>query len=159
MARAIPSVIVALRQTIDRLQQGADYQWTHQGACNCGHLAQVLTPYSSAEIHRFALQKAGDWAEHAYDFCPQSGLPIDHIIDTIIACGFSAQDIVELERLSNASVLRAIPVERRPLRRNHREDLLLYLRTWMQQLEADWAAEANWTKNLLAQAETVLAAH
>ena len=57
MAKATPELIQAIHKTIDRLQSGADYQWTHMGRCNCGQLAQSITHLSQAELHRLALQK------------------------------------------------------------------------------------------------------
>lgn len=35
--------ILALRHAAERPRQGAPYRWTHQGAWNCGHLAQTVT--------------------------------------------------------------------------------------------------------------------
>ena len=48
MAIATPELIAALERTVSKLQQGASYQWGHMGACNCGNLAQELTPFSQS---------------------------------------------------------------------------------------------------------------
>ncbi len=142
MARPTRTLINALRAAADRLDGGADYSWTHMGACNCGHLAQQLTSRSKSEIHALALQKAGDWGQHAVDHCGVSGYPIDHIITTMIEAGMSYQDIHELERLSSHAVLRALPDGRRRLDYRHRDDVVLYMRTWAELLEDQRAADA-----------------
>ena len=65
MSQLGPDLIAALRSTARRLEGGARYRWTHMGSCNCGHLAQTLTRLPREEIHRLALERAGDWGEQA----------------------------------------------------------------------------------------------
>ncbi len=60
MTQASPELVAALRATARRLEQGASYCWTHMGSCNCGQLAQTLTRLPKEEIHRLALERAGD---------------------------------------------------------------------------------------------------
>ncbi|OON69351.1 hypothetical protein [Hymenobacter sp. CRA2] len=136
MASCSLSVIEALRTTAQRLSTQAPYQWGHMGSCNCGHLAQTITRLSKGEIHARALQRYGDWDQQLRDYCPTSGLPIDETIDEMLAAGFSRTDLAHLERLSDPAIRSAIPFERREaLRHNHRDDVVLYLRTWAQLLE------------------------
>jgi hypothetical protein len=135
MARPTPSLISALRLTADRLEGDVDYQWGHMGCCNCGHLAQTLTKLSRAEIHSAALERAGDWGQQVVDYCPQSGYPLDHIIEKMLEVGLERCDIDQLERLDDPEVLDRIPADRRPLRRNHRDDAVLYMRTMADLLE------------------------
>ena len=130
MARPTRTLIDALVAAADRLESGADYSWTHMGSCNCGHLVQSLTNRSKSEIHRLALQKAGDWGQQAVEHCPVSGYPIDHIITTMVEAGMTHQDIHQLERLSSPAVLRALPDGRRRLDHRDRNDAVLYMRTW-----------------------------
>lgn len=129
-------LIEALRTTAARLQTGERYRWTHQGACNCGHLAQTLTQKSRQEIHQAALQKAGDWREHAIEYCATSGLPIDHILGEMLDAGLTLGDIEHLERLSDPRVLRALPPEERTLDYRRREDVVRYMEAWATLLEA-----------------------
>jgi len=137
MAKSTLSVIQALRDTAQRLVAEAPYQWGHMGSCNCGHLAQTITRLTKAEIHARAMQRSGDWERQLTDYCPTSGLPIDATIDEMLALGFARADLAHLERLSDAAIRRAIPFERRnALRHNQRDDVVLYLRTWANQLEA-----------------------
>ena len=138
MAQPTLPVIQALRDTASRLTTQAPYQWGHMGRCNCGHLAQTITQLTKAEIHTRAMQRYGDWERQIIDYCPTSGLPIDQTIDEMLALGFSRSDLSHLERLSDPSVLAAIPFERRnTLRHNQRDDVVLYLHTWADLLEYD----------------------
>ena len=128
--------VQALRTTAHRLATEAPYQWGHMGSCNCGHLAQTVTRLTKAEIHARAMQRYGDWERQLIDYCPTSGLPIDQTIDEMLALGFSRAELSHLERLSDPTVRRAIPFERRnALRHNQRDDVVLYLRTWADLLE------------------------
>ena len=136
MAQPTFPVIQALRGTAQRLATQAPYQWGHMGSCNCGHLAQTITRLTKSEIHARAMQRYGDWERQIIDYCPTSGLPIDHTIDEMLALGFSRRDLTHLERLSDPSVLAAIPFERRnALRHNQRDDVVQYLHAWANMLE------------------------
>ncbi|WP_139921517.1 hypothetical protein [Hymenobacter sp. DG01] len=141
MAHRTLPVIQALRDTAQRLAAQAPYQWGHMGSCNCGHLAQTITKLTKGEIHARAMQRYGDWERQLIDYCPTSGLPIDTTIDEMLALGFSRQDLTHLERLSDPAILGAIPFERRnAMRHNQRDDVVLYLRTWADLLEAELLA-------------------
>lgn len=140
MATANPKLILALRKTISKLKKGAPYQWGHMGACNCGNLAQEITRISKSDIHRFAMQRSGDWSEQLNDYCPSSGLPMDLMISELLGIGLSREDLIHLERLSDPEILALIPMDRRMnLVKNKKEDLLLYLETWVRHLENQWA--------------------
>ncbi len=132
----------ALRETATRLDDGAYYQWTNQGACNCGHLAQTLTTKSRAEIHSMALEKAGDWSEHVVDYCATSRYPIDHIITTMLDAGLTRRDLSDLERLRSNVVRVRLPEGRRALDYRRRDDVVLYMRTWADLLHEKAEAQA-----------------
>jgi hypothetical protein len=139
MANASIRVIRALRNTIDKLKSGAAYQWGHMGACNCGNLAQEVTRFSKAEIHAYAMQRHGDWSEQLNDYCPESGLPVDLLIGKLVEEGFTLKDLIHLERLSDPWVLEGIsPARRNSLRKNSKQDLILYLESWLRKLETIW---------------------
>ena len=136
MAQANPALIKCLRDTAERLNRANTvYRWSHQGACNCGHLAQTVTHLPAAEIHAKALEKAGDWSEKAFEYCPGSKYPIDHILESLWALGLGSRDIHHLENLSDPQVLARIPREFRPLTKNSREDFVLYLQVWADLLQ------------------------
>lgn len=130
MAKASITVIQALRKTVENLEKGATYQWGHMGSCNCGNLAQVITNLNKAEIHKSAMRRHGDWNEQLVDYCPTSGLPIDHIIDEMLAFGFSREDLAHLEKLSDPKILRSLPADKKYLKHNLKGDVILYLKTW-----------------------------
>lgn len=154
MMKSYPKMIDVLSRTADRLENGAEYNWSHQGNCNCGHLAQTITHLSKAEIHARALEKAGDWRDKVVDYCPTSDFPIDHIITTILEFGFSRDDLSHLERLSSPEILQAVSPERKPLRHNVREDVVLYLRVWTTRLESRMLAAIN-LREIFRQANVV----
>jgi len=137
MTRANRKLIATLRTTAARLEQGAPYRWTHMGACNCGHLAQTVTHLSADEIRRYAHTRAGEWAEQGIEYCPTSGYPMDMILSSLFELGLNSQDLAELEKLSNPSVVRRLPAElRMTLSYRERDHVVAYMRTF-----ADWLAE------------------
>ncbi len=142
---AIPSLtlITTLRATADRISDPSiPYQWTHQGSCNCGHLAQTITTLSKADIHALALEKPGEWTEHLQDYCPISSYKIDSIITAMLDMGLTRDDIAHLEKLSSPEVLQSIPADRRAsLAYNKRDDVVLYLRTFADMLEQQLLAD------------------
>ena len=159
MAQRTLPVIQALRDTAQRLTTQAPYQWGHMGSCNCGHLAQTITRLTKGEIHTRAMQRSGDWERQLIDYCPTSGLPIDETIDEILALGFTRSDLTHLERLADPAIRAAIPFERRnALRHNQRDDVVLYLRTWADLLEAELLANIELPNLLAISAQTSPAA-
>ena len=135
MARATPELIHALRQTAKSLRQGAPYQWGHMGGCNCGNLAQELTQLNKDQIHRYAMQRHGDWNEQAEDYCSTSQMPIDLLISELLNAGLQLEDLKHLERLSDRQVLTRLPIERRFLKHNSRDDVVTYMNVWADLLE------------------------
>jgi len=128
-------LVEVLRETAAVLETSGSYQWGNMGHCNCGHLAQTITRLTGAEIHRSAMEDEGDWRERARDHCPHSGRLIDDIIAQMLELGMTLRDIGDLERLSGAAVLAAIPGDRLPLARHRRDDVVLYMRTWADVIE------------------------
>lgn len=142
MAEASILVIQALQKTVANLAQGASYQWGHMGSCNCGNLAQVITNLDKAQIHQSAMRRHGDWNEQLIDYCPTSGLPIDHIIDEMLKFGFTRKDLAHLEKLSDPWVLKHVP-ENKHLKHNLKADVILYLHTWASLLEKELIKSIN----------------
>ncbi len=140
MTRPHPDLVEALRTTARRVEQGAEYRWTHMGSCNCGHLAQTVTRLPAQEIHRLALERAGDWGEQAREYCPTIGYPMDHIVACLLDLGLTDDDLWHLERLSSPEVLRRLPIGERDLDHRRREDYVRYLRVWADLLEERWMA-------------------
>jgi len=128
-------LIQALRATAHNIESSSTYQWGHMGLCNCGFLAQQITSLSKEEIHKRAMQRHGDWSEQLNDYCPTSGLPMDNVIDELVAFGFTLSELKHLERLSSPTILQALPQEKRQLKHNVKEDVVTYLTTWATLLE------------------------
>ncbi|HET9622828.1 MAG TPA: hypothetical protein VFP84_15750 [Kofleriaceae bacterium] len=136
MARASLALVHALRTTAARLAGHASYAWGHLGMCNCGHLVQTLCAIPPARIHAIALERTGDWEQLANDYCPTSGYAIDDVISALVDAGLTTDDIGHLEKLDDPAVLAALPGGHRWLRRNLRDDVVVYLQTWADLCEA-----------------------
>lgn len=133
--KATRALVTALRSTAARLEQGSRYQWGHFGMCNCGHLVETVCGIAPARIHELALDGTGDWEAIANAYCPTSGYAIDDVVAQLLALGMTTQDIGHLEKLDDPAVLDALPGGKRWLQRNHREDVVAYMRAWSDLLE------------------------
>ncbi|GAB3706799.1 hypothetical protein GCM10027592_40600 [Spirosoma flavus] len=135
MARPTPELIAALRRTAHKLTNGVHYQWGHMGGCNCGNLAQELTNLSKDQIHSYAMQRYGDWNEQLDDYCPTSQMPLDLLINQMVGAGLMLEDLKHLEKLDDRQILSRLPLEKRFLKHNVREDVVIYINTWADLLE------------------------
>lgn len=144
MANPTPDLILGIRKTIQKLKNGAAYQWGHMGACNCGNLAQELTKLSKGEIHAYAMQRHGDWNEQLIDYCPTSGYPMDLMVGKMLETGLTLDDLMHLEKLSDPEILKFIPPEKRQhISKNNKADVIQYLEVWVRDLEEKWVAAHN----------------
>ena len=135
MARPSIELIEALRETARRLREGAHYSWGHHGACNCGNLLQVITPLTEGEILRYAHTAIGEWTELAEAYCSTSNSPVGLMMSKLEQAGLTAVDIHHIEYLTDRSVLHYLPGGFRWLKRNVREDVILYFETFANLLE------------------------
>jgi hypothetical protein len=135
MAKPGFKLIEALRATAKRLRNGAHYAWGHHGACNCGHLLQVITPLEEGEILRFAHTGKGEWTELAEAYCSTSHAPVDMLLSKLEEAGLTPVDIHHIEYLSDREVLHHLPGGFRWLKRNAREDVILYFEAFANMLE------------------------
>ena len=135
MARPTPELIYALRQTAKKLQDGSSYQWGHMGRCNCGNLAQELTKLNKDQIHRYAMQRYGDWNEQVDDYCSTSQMPLDLLVGEMLNAGLQLEDLKHLEKLDDRQILVCLPLDKRFLKHNVREDVITYMITWATLLE------------------------
>ena len=129
MAKSNPELSGALRETADRLSNGATYEWGHMGRCNCGHLVQTITSMSDYEIVKSIDFQLDEWSEHARDYCEGTGHQVDDLFRTLQELGFGYQDVIHLENLSDPRVLHRLNGAGRYLRRNRVEDVTLYMTT------------------------------
>jgi hypothetical protein len=134
---AVPSLhlISSLRETAKRLRNGAHYAWGHHGACNCGNLLQVLTPLNAKEILTYAHTGAGEWTELAEEYCSVTNAPVNWVLSKLMEAGLTPTDVHHIEYLTDRAVLNHLPGGFRWLKRNVREDVMLYFEAFANMLE------------------------
>jgi hypothetical protein len=136
MARPSLELADALRRTAKRIGAArTNYDWKNIGACNCGNLVQIVTGQEKREIHMSGIQKHGDWEMLVYLFKENSKYEIDKTIKKLVDFGFALEDIVNLENLSCPVILGRLPEDKKYLKRDRREDVILYLETWAEMIE------------------------
>jgi hypothetical protein len=135
MAHPNTILVDALRETANRLKNGATYAWGNHGACNCGNLLQVINPLSRQDIMGFAQTGIGEWTELSAEFCETSNAPVDLLVSKLQAIGLTPSDIHNLEYLDNREVLEHLPGGFRWMKKNVREDVILYFETFADLLE------------------------
>ena len=130
MAYPSKQLIEALRETANRLRNGAHYAWGNHGACNCGNLLQVVGNMTKEEILKHAHTGIGEWTELAEESCSVTNAPYTLLIQKLEAIGLTPSDIHYLEYLEDKEVLEQLPGGFRWLSRNQREDVVLYFETF-----------------------------
>jgi hypothetical protein len=135
MAKPSFELVQALKETANRLKNGAYYAWGNHGGCNCGNLLQVVTQLSKEEILQYAHSGIGEWTELAEDFCGVSNAPISLLLKKLQELGLTPTDIHNLEYLEDKTVLQNLPGGFRWLKKNVREDVIVYFETYAQLLE------------------------
>jgi hypothetical protein len=135
VANPSPQLISALRETAQRLREGAAYAWGNHGSCNCGNLLQVVTKLSREEILSYAHTGIGEWTELAEDYCDVTNTPVDLLISKLREIGLTPTDIHNLEYLEDRDVLERLPGGFRWLTRNIRDDVIEYFDTYAFMLE------------------------
>ena len=140
MAKPSIALIEAFRETARRLRNGAHYAWGHHGACNCGNLLQVLTPFTEGEILRYAHTATGEWTELAEEYCSASDAPVNLVMSKLEQAGLTPVDIHHIEYLTDREVLNHLPGGFRWLKRNVREDVIIYFEAFANLLEEKLAA-------------------
>lgn len=142
MAAASLELIDALRNTAKRIGAvKSNYDWKNIGACNCGNLVQVITGQDKKQIHHDGIQKHGDWEMLVYLYKEDSNFEIDRTIKKLVEAGLSLQDIVNLENLSDPAILGRLPEEHKYIKRDKKEDVVLYLEIWADMLEEELLAK------------------
>ena len=158
MAHPSKQLINALRTTATRLQNGAGYAWGNHGSCNCGNLLQVVTKLSRQEILTYAHTGIGEWTELAEEYCSVTDAPVQMLISSLEKLGLTPTDIHNLEYLEDKAVLKNLPGGFRWLKKNRREDVIIYFNAFADVLEAKLEKENQlapvdfnneWIENLL----------
>lgn len=137
MALATFKLVDALRETAHRLKNGAYYAWGNHGGCNCGNLLQVVANISKEEILQYAHTGIGEWTELAEDYCGVTNAPFTLMIKKMQEIGLTPTDIHNLEYLEDKAVLQQLPGGFRWLKRNLRDDVVVYFETYANLLEQE----------------------
>lgn len=135
MAHPNITLINALREAAKNLKTGAPYAWGNHGSCNCGHVLQVVTQLSKEEIIRHAQTVAGEWTEIAEEYCGVTNAPAYLLVSKLEKLGLTPTDIHNLEYLEDRKVLDNLPGGFRWLKKNVREDVIVYFETFASMLE------------------------
>lgn len=135
MAKPNIELINALRETVSRLRNGAYYAWGNHGACNCGNLVQSITALKKEEILKYAQSGIGEWTELAEEYCGDTHAPVNLLIQKMQMIGLTPVDIHNIEYLQDKEILNALPGGFRWLKRNVREDVIVYFETFANVLE------------------------
>ncbi len=135
MAYANIELIEALRETAKRLKNGVDYAWGNHGSCNCGNLLQSVTKLTKQEILQYAHTGIGEWTELAEEYCDVTDVPVSLLVSRLTNIGLTPTDIHNLEYLADSEVLQNLPGGFRWLKRNVREDVIVYFETFADVLE------------------------
>jgi hypothetical protein len=135
MAKPSTRLVATLREAAVRLKNGAHYAWGHHGACNCGHLLQVITRLDEAAILAHAHTGTGEWTEMAAESCPVTGVPVSLLVSKLEEAGLTPVDIHHIEYLDDKEVLQNLPGGFRWLKRNIRQDVIDYFETFARLLE------------------------
>jgi hypothetical protein len=84
----------------------------------------------------YAQTGIGEWTELASDYCGVTDAPVDLLLSKLIEVGLTPSDIHNLEYLDNRDVLENLPGGFRWLKRNERNDVIVYFETFADMLEA-----------------------
>jgi hypothetical protein len=137
MAHPNLKLVETLRKAAKNLRNGAPYAWGNHGSCNCGHILQVVTHLSKKEILEYAQSTQGEWTEIAEDYCGVTNAPAYLLISQLEKLGLTPTDIHNLEYLEDRRVLENLPGGFRWLKRNVREDVIVYFETMAEMLEEE----------------------
>ncbi len=115
-----------------------------------------MSQREAADIHQTATRAEGDWRDQILaheaergarprsgdnplqevDLCPTTNRPLDEVIESLVAHGFSHSDLAHLERLSSPEILRSFLAHDRQFDHRVRGDVVRYMRRWADLIEA-----------------------
>lgn len=153
-------LIKSLKLAINALKNDTIfYDWTRQESCNCGIVSQAVLGKSSEivsdlfqnvighldkkfEIFNQGIDDASKKKEHCSTWkdgvkflCPIIGKSNIQIFDELTEAGLSKDDIVHLEYLENPAILRKSGIKKSKDYYRKKENLILYLTSWIKILE------------------------
>jgi hypothetical protein len=83
----------------------------------------------------YAQTGIGEWTELSAEYCETSNAPVDMLVSRLQGIGLTPSDIHNLEYLNNREVPDHLPGGFRWLKKNSREDVILYFETFADMLE------------------------
>jgi hypothetical protein len=98
---------------------------------------------TEGEILRYAQTGTGEWTELSEEYCADTSAPLSIIMSRLEQAGLSPVDVHHIEYLTDRGVLRHLPGGFRWLKRNAKEDVILYLETFANMLEEQLIASIN----------------
>jgi hypothetical protein len=85
----------------------------------------------------------GEWTELAEEACTVSGAPVNLLINKLGKLGLTPVDIHNIEYLDDREILNHLPGGFRWLKRNDREDVIVYFETMAGLLEHKLNRDSN----------------
>ncbi len=103
--RPTKQLIRGLRETAQKLREGAEYCWYSADRCNCGLLAQTLLDVNEAGLHAMHGGFLGSWtfAAERLVVCTQTGLPVAQLFKVLMENGVEYEDYKRIEHLDSSS--------------------------------------------------------
>jgi hypothetical protein len=108
------------------------YNWYRMGSCNCGIVAQTCTGLGDYAVSESVFGLSGIWGEMSKDqeVCSQTGIPLNKVFKSLVDCGFSFKDIVDLEHMENEIILERAGLEDIDNPFDKKENFIKYCRAW-----------------------------
>jgi hypothetical protein len=97
----------------------------------------VVTKLNKKEILEHAQSAHGEWTEIAEEYCGITKAPADLLVSKLEKLGLTPTDIHNLEYLEDRTVLENLPAGFRWLKKNLREDVVVYFETMAEMLEEE----------------------
>ena len=147
----------ALEKTIYNLENNVyEYRWSSPHTCNCGVLAKTVLGGKNIFNAGFSctLPKGRGGAFSSHAICITTGIEVPEIFKTLSECGFSHNDLIELEFLSNTSILSKLGQTSRynefieayvisSSEFDNKGTLIKYLKAWVQILKEEQPTVTN----------------
>jgi hypothetical protein len=92
---------------------------------------------------RYAQMGTGEWTELSEEYCTDTNAPLNTIFSQLEQAGLTPVDVHHIEYLTDRAVLRELPGGFRWLKRNVREDVILYFETFANLLEEQLIASVD----------------
>lgn len=129
--------IEALEKTIYNLENDVyEYNWSHYEQCNCGVLAASII--GDGDVRKYGIGSSpairGLGASGEY-YCMTTDLPLPKVFQSVKDCGFTYQEMIDLEVFSNDKIRDAGGLFYGEYKK--KESLIKYLKAWVEILKEE----------------------